>query len=124
MAILRYLAREFSVPDYWYPKDSQRQARVDEFMAWQHLNLRMYGSMVFQSKIIIPLMKGEPPNQKSVAGYEKGLDKVLSQMENIWLRENPFIAGKEMSIADLLAVTELEQPGSKCLYYFVGMLIK
>jgi len=67
--------------------------------------------MVFQHKIIIPLTKGEPPNEKSVARFEKGLDTVLGQIENIWLRDNPYIAGKQLSIADLLAITELEQPG-------------
>jgi len=111
VAMLRYLAREFQVPDHWYPKDSKLQARVDEYMSWQHLNMRMYGSMVFQHKLLIPLMKGEPPNENRVAFFEKGLKGILGQMENIWLKDNPYIAGNTLTIADLLAVTELEQPG-------------
>jgi glutathione S-transferase len=111
VSILRYLSREFPVKDHWYPKDTKLRAKVDEYMAWQHLNLRMFGSMVFQHKIIIPLAKGQPPNERSVKTFEKGLEGVLEQIEKVWLRENPYIAGKELSIADLLAVTELEQPG-------------
>ena len=40
VAILRYLAREKEVEDHWYPRNTRAQARVDEYMAWQHLNIR------------------------------------------------------------------------------------
>ena len=40
VAIMRYLAREKEVEDHWYPVDSRAQARVDEYMEWQHLNIR------------------------------------------------------------------------------------
>lgn len=111
VAILRYLARTFPTADHWYPKDSQLMARVDEYMAWQHLSMRLNGSMYFQSKVIIPRATGQPPNEKSIARFQSGLENVLEQMEKIWLKENKYIAGKDLSIADLLAVTELEQPG-------------
>ena len=51
VAILRYLCREYPVPDHWYPSDSQQQARVDEYMAWQHINTRLNCAMYFQSKV-------------------------------------------------------------------------
>lgn len=110
VSILRYLCRTFPVADHWYPKDSQKQARVDEYMAWQHLNLRAFGSMYFRTKIINPMM-GLPVNEDNLKTFGKQLDDVLGVIENIWLKENPFIAGKELSVADLLATTELEQPG-------------
>ena len=28
------------VADHWYPKESQAQARVDEYLEWQHLGTR------------------------------------------------------------------------------------
>merc|ERR1719158_1809903 len=38
VAMFRYLAREKNVADHWYPSDSKAQARVDEYLEWQHLN--------------------------------------------------------------------------------------
>ena len=34
------------VADHWYPKESQAQARVDEYLEWQHLGTRS----ILQSK--------------------------------------------------------------------------
>lgn len=47
IAILRYLARKYDVPDHWYPKDIEKQARVDEFLEWQHLFQRVPLSLYF-----------------------------------------------------------------------------
>lgn len=51
VAILKYLAEKNQVADHWYPKDLQKRAYVDRFMAWQHLNLRLFGAMVFRSQV-------------------------------------------------------------------------
>lgn len=42
IAIIRYLAKEKNIPDKWYPKDSKKQARVDEYLEWQHNNTRRF----------------------------------------------------------------------------------
>ncbi len=47
VAILKYLATVYKVADHWYPQDVKRRAKVDEYMAWQHANIRMNGSMYF-----------------------------------------------------------------------------
>jgi glutathione S-transferase len=111
VAIFRYLCRTFPVADHWYPKDSQKMARVDEFMAWQHTTLRSFGAMYFRTKVILPLMTGEPVNEAQAEFFRTNLITVLEQIDTIWLKDRPFMAGDEVSIADLLAVTELEQPG-------------
>lgn len=87
-------------------------------MAWQHLNLRAFGSMVFRTKVINPMM-GKPVNEESLKKFGDQLHGVLEVIENIWLKENPFIAGKELSIADLLATTEMEQPGQDIRLFFL-----
>lgn len=56
IAIVRYLAREFNIAEKWYPKDSKQQARVDEFLEWQHLNIRLFGSMIFRHRVSIIIM--------------------------------------------------------------------
>ena len=53
VAILRYLSRETSGNelDKWYPKDSKVQARVDEYLEWQHLETRAKCAVYFQKKV-------------------------------------------------------------------------
>ena len=53
VAILKYIADKYGVADHWYPKDLQKRALVDRYMAWQHLNLRLFGSMVFRVQVKI-----------------------------------------------------------------------
>ena len=55
VAIMRYLAREKEVEDHWYPGDSKAQARVDEYMEWQHLNIRCSKSSVLKVVAIFNL---------------------------------------------------------------------
>lgn len=39
------------------------------------------------------------------------METVLEQLETVWLKDQPFVAGNNISIADLMAACELEQPG-------------
>lgn len=110
VAILRYLSRTFEVPDHWYPKDNKVQAKVDAYMEWQHLNMRTYGSLYFIERYI-PTMKKQPINEKRAASFQKGMERCLDEIANIWLKDSTFLGGNEVSIADLLATTEMEQPG-------------
>ncbi|CAB0036864.1 unnamed protein product [Trichogramma brassicae] len=52
VAILRYLCREFKVDDHWYPKESKAQARVDEFLEWQHMGLRLHLVSYVRTKLV------------------------------------------------------------------------
>lgn len=113
VAILRYLAREKAVDDHWYPSDSKLQAKVDEYLEWQHVNTRLYCAMYFQHKFLKPLMFQRPADEKSVKKFQDGMEKCLHDIEHIWLEDGrkTFITGDNITIADLLACCELEQPG-------------
>lgn len=137
MAILRYLAREKGVDDHWYPNDSKLQAKVDEYLEWQHVNTRLFCAMFFQHKVTFsysdcinriascslilsiafqflrPMMFQKPVNEKSVKTFQDGMENCLREIEQIWLKDgkNKFICGDDITIADLLACCELEQPG-------------
>jgi glutathione S-transferase len=50
VAILTYLADKHKKHE-WYPMDLQRRAHINEYAHWQHLNLRLTGSMLFQTKV-------------------------------------------------------------------------
>ncbi|XP_010215724.1 PREDICTED: glutathione S-transferase theta-1-like [Tinamus guttatus] len=110
IAILLYLARKFKTPDHWYPSDLQKRARVDEYLSWQHANIRAKSSDVFVSKFMLPVLVGQPLPPKKLEEIVEELNTVLKQFEVQFLQDKPFIAGSEVSLADLVALVELMQP--------------
>ena len=54
-----------------------------------------------------------PADEKVLSHYQNGMENCLHQIESIWLKngEKKFIAGDEITIADIMACCELEQPG-------------
>jgi len=112
VSIMRYLCREFPVANHWYPKESKNQAVVDAYMAWQHLNLRNFGVLIFRNRILNPLATSQPPNEDEAKKYAQLLEDVLKVFEEVWLKDRPFVAGDELTVADLFAAAEMEQPGA------------
>ncbi|NWR76256.1 GSTT1 transferase, partial [Centropus unirufus] len=110
IAILLYLARKFKTPDHWYPSDLQKRARVDEYLSWQHITIRAKGSKVFLFKVLLPLLTVDPLPPEKMEGVIADLNFVLKQFEEKFLQGKPFIAGNEVSLADLVALVELMQP--------------
>jgi len=55
-------------------------------------------------------LKGEPPNEARVAEFGKRMKGTLDHIENVWLKDTPYLTGDKITIADLLGVCELEQP--------------
>ncbi|XP_005147828.2 glutathione S-transferase theta-1-like [Melopsittacus undulatus] len=110
IAILLYMVRKFKTPDHWYPSDLQKRARVDEYLSWQHVNIRGKGSKVFLMKVLLPLLTGQPLPPEKLEGATEELNVVLKQFEDKFLQDKPFIAGSEISLADLIALVELMQP--------------
>ncbi|XP_030847844.1 glutathione S-transferase theta-1-like [Strongylocentrotus purpuratus] len=53
VAIIRYLSTKYSdlVPDHWYPKDLEKRARVDEYMAFHHTGTRGGCCGIFISEV-------------------------------------------------------------------------
>lgn len=58
--------------------------------------------------MILPLT-GQPVPPEKVQGAIEELNVVLKQFEEKFLQDKPFIAGSEVSLADLVAVVELMQ---------------
>ncbi len=58
IAILLYLAEKFKTPDFWYPADLQQRARINEFLSWQHMAIRLHGSKMFWLRVrsLTPVM--------------------------------------------------------------------
>ncbi|XP_017784965.1 PREDICTED: glutathione S-transferase theta-1-like [Nicrophorus vespilloides] len=110
VAILRYLSREKNLPEFWYPKDSKKQARVDEFLEWQHNNVRAFCALYFQKKWLFPIITGKEMEPKKLAGYKKRMEDCLDSMEILWLSNGKYICGDNLTAADLWAACEVEQP--------------
>lgn len=111
VAILKYLSRENVIPESLYPKESKAQARVEEFLEWQHAGLRLHCAMYFRVKYLNPVMFGKPADPVSLAGYESRMEAALTEFNEKWLgRGTDFINGNSPTVADLLAACELEQP--------------
>ncbi|XP_034728819.1 glutathione S-transferase theta-1a [Etheostoma cragini] len=122
IAILKYLVQKHSssVADHWYPADLQRRARVNEYLSWQHMNLRSHGSKVFLLRAMFPVIMGyEVPKEKMDAAVED-LNQSLKMLEDYFLQNKPFIIGDKISLADLVAVVEIMQPVATGLDVFLG----
>ncbi|KAM3624416.1 uncharacterized protein V6R79_023113 [Siganus canaliculatus] len=120
IAIMQYLTEKFKTPDFWYPADLQQRARVNEYLSWQHMAIRMHGSKMFWMRLLIPKILGvEVPKEKMDAALED-LNGSLKLIEEKFLQDKPFIAGEQISLADLVAIVEIMQPVGAGLDVFEG----
>ncbi|XP_061417182.1 glutathione S-transferase theta-3-like [Lethenteron reissneri] len=112
VAILRYLLARYSslVPDHWYPADVQQRARVDEYLSWQHTSVRPHAAKVFWLEVLIPIYTREPVEPEKVKEALEDLENTLVAMQRKFLKDQPFLCGQEISVADILALCELMQP--------------
>ncbi|KAM9450271.1 glutathione S-transferase theta-1b [Clarias gariepinus] len=120
VAIMQYLAEKYGASDNWYPADVQKRARVNEYLSWQHSAIRPHGSKVFWLRLMIPKVMGvEVPAEKMDAALED-LNNSLKLIEEKFLQDRPFIAGDQISLADLVAIVEIMQPVGAGLDVFDG----
>ncbi|XP_019619592.1 PREDICTED: glutathione S-transferase theta-1-like isoform X2 [Branchiostoma belcheri] len=109
VAILKYLAVRYVVPDHWYPSDLRLRARVDEYMAWQHMNTRFNAAGLFWKEFMVPQMTGQPLDKATLDKAESELNATLDMLQKMFLKDQPFLCGDNITIADLLAINELMQ---------------
>lgn len=58
-----------------------------------------------------PLLTGKEPLESEVEMFRRGMKVSCNVMEDIWLSNNhKFLFGDHITIADLLAAMEIEQP--------------
>ncbi|KAG6444580.1 hypothetical protein O3G_MSEX003456 [Manduca sexta] len=111
IAIMKYLSRENFIPDALYPKDSKLQARVEEFLEWHHVGLRLHCAMYFRVAYMNPILTGSKLDDKTIENYKRRMLTALEDLDTKWLgRGTEYIAGDTITVADLVAACELEQP--------------
>lgn len=105
--ILRYLARKHNVPAHWYPTDPKAMALVDRYLDWHHSYLRNGSSTTVFNTLFAPRM-GITKNV-NLEDSRKLMMFSLTFIDQFYLGKNKFIAGDQISIADLSAVCEVSQ---------------
>lgn len=119
IAILRYLDTKYPMSEL-YPKEPQQRARIDEFLEWQHLGLRLNLSNHFRLRFIQPILHSKPVDERELAQATKLRDSSLKYFEKNWLDQSKFIIGDSPTIADLFAACEIEQTRKLKMKYFHG----
>lgn len=111
IAMFRYLvATNQNIPDHWYPKDLRERAKVDEYLSWQHNNTRAGCAGFFLMKYLQPAITLKKPSEGRIKFAKAHMETTLNLLENVWLKDERFLATDKMSFADLMAACELEQP--------------
>lgn len=65
-----------------------------------------------------PIIFGRNPDPKILEGYFKRMETALQTFETKWLGNGrEFVAGNSITVADLLAACELEQPSNMLFFY-------
>ncbi|KAM6930859.1 glutathione S-transferase theta-1a [Xenentodon cancila] len=119
-AILKYLVHKCSLADHWFPADLQQQARVNEYLSWQHLNLRAHCSKVFLLRALYPFIMGSEPTKERMDVALEDMKQSVDLLEEKFLQNKPFIIGNKISLADVAAVVELMQPVGTGVNSFEG----
>ncbi|KAJ8005932.1 hypothetical protein DPEC_G00123020 [Dallia pectoralis] len=109
-AILKYLTNKYNISHNWYPSHLERRARVDEYTAWHHTNIRPHAAKVFWMEVLLPRMTGQPTDPLKLERALADLRDTLDKLENMFLKRQAFLCGDDISLADLLAVCEVMQP--------------
>lgn len=62
-------------------------------------------------QVLDPLVTGRPADQKNLEGYLRRMENALESFDSLWLGQgHKFITGENITVADLLAACEVEQP--------------
>lgn len=105
------MARKGEIKETLYPiseKSSKLLSKIDEFLEWQHLTLRLSCGTNFRMKWLEPKM-GIERDEKQVKEFEKLMEVNLNIMEKVWLKDTPYLTGKDLTAADIFGACEVEQ---------------
>ncbi|XP_071571470.1 uncharacterized protein [Temnothorax nylanderi] len=82
VGITRYVCREFKVDDHWYPSDSKKQAKVDEYLEWQYLNTRLHCAAYFCYKCYMQTADCKFLDGEKLMYSQSTIGKRNNEMEN------------------------------------------
>ena len=103
-AIMKYLVNSTKGGDLYYPIDPKIRARIDKYFPWCHTVFRPALSKLFLASY--PIF---PQFNFDIEASKKGLEVVLKTFEEVFLKDQKYIAGDIPTIADFSAVNEITQ---------------
>lgn len=89
------------------PKDLQKRAKVDAVLDDHHNNLRQGASRIFWMDFMNPALN--IPTDANVRKWFLGVLKQALKFNNGVLVKQAFLAGSEMTFADILVYSEIKQ---------------
>uniref|UniRef100_A0A7N5JKX1 glutathione transferase n=1 Tax=Ailuropoda melanoleuca TaxID=9646 RepID=A0A7N5JKX1_AILME len=120
VAILLYLSRKYHAAAHWYPPELQACARVDEYLAWQHTAVQLPATNIYLCKSLLPYFSEQSVDPVCLDRLLGKLKPALQHLDREVLAAKPFLATEELSLADLMAFTELMQVCFSCLLTLWG----
>ena len=98
LSFSRYAASKYLSPSsHWWPRDDERKSFIiDEYLHWQHLNIRSFGSLVFIHTVLVPFRTKQPPNIHRAHRNLLKLGEVVDIFEKHYLDKGTFITGMSL----------------------------
>lgn len=106
-AILIYLQAAHAGNASLYPIDAKLRAKVDQFLHWHHAGTRKFSWLVFGAIMAKPFFNMDLP-ESFIPEHRGYVTKALTNMER-WLTAHPYLAGDELTLADVAAFPEVDQ---------------
>lgn len=75
------------------------------------MNIRLPLSTYTWSTWLLRSMTGKTVSQAKIDQAKKQMEAALDLFTSLWLKDSPFVVGDEITLADLVAATEIEQLG-------------
>ena len=109
-AIIKYLMNSRKVGQEYYPSDPKVRALVDRYLPYHHSMFRPAIAKYFV--VTYKYLKPYSHNTESLDEVRPNVEATCKKFEEVFIKDQKYIAGDVFTIADLLAVNELTQ-----LYY-------
>ena len=105
-AILRYLDAIFPEPAL-QPKEPKAAARMNQVMGINDWYLFDVGRVIVFQRIVGPAIFGQTPDEAAIAQAAPKVPVCIGELNRL-LGDNPFLAGEQVSLADLLLAPQLD----------------
>lgn len=103
-AIMKYLINSRKAGEMYYPTDIQSRAAIDRYFPWHHQVLRPA-----LAKLFLAYYPVFPQYKLDLETCKKAAEGALKVFEETYLKDNKYIAGDILTIADLSVVNEITQ---------------